>query len=482
MEQRQAAGAVVRRRRPWPDRHAPVRHEWVVPASSEQVRRALTGAPRDATALTLSGDEAPGTLTATSRRWRGTWRDGRHEGAADVELTRLSPHATLVELSLWPATGGMAPLSGRRSRDRVATGIARHLGVGRTSARAAVEPAVIRLMSPRPAGLPVVVWVALVALLFTPAVWAFVAAQGPTPITEERALAEHRERVQQLTSAREHAAADAGDEAGNDDSPETEVEPTDEQRAPSRDEEPADEPGDATPDQDARQAADTGADETAPAEDETAPPEQRPSDEGPRGPEEGVYQYATDGGEGVAVPNGSRDYPERTTISVTEDGCGYVERWSVLDERWDERETCTGDEAGLASQTSFREFFGVEREHTFVCDEQRPRGAAAQEPGTSWEITCEAEDARMEGTIEVVGLVVLEVGGTAVRTVHLRLDGEVSGDLEGHQQTDRWLASDHGGLLIREESKTRARVSSPMGEVDYREEYRIDLLSLRPRS
>ena len=481
MDQRPAARSAVRRWRPWPDRHDVVWHQWVVPASSEQVRAALTRAatPR----LTLSPDEVPGTLTDASRRWRATWRDGRHEGDADVELTRLSPHATLVELSLWPTAGGRSPLGGRRRRDRVAAQLAHHLGVTRTAARPAGQPAIIRLMSPRPAGLPVVGWVALVALLLTPAVWAFVAAQGPTPVTEERALAEHRERVQQLTTTRESVPTDDEGETGDDDPQGAEVESTDEDDAPSREEKPDEESGVASPDQEAGQVAGTGdADEAAPAEDEPESQDQDTSEERPRGPEEGVYQYATDGGEGVAVPNGSREYPERTTISVTEDGCGYVERWSVLDERWDERETCTGDEAGLASQTSFREFFGVEQEHRFVCDEQQPPGEQAQEPGASWEITCEAEDTRLDGTIEVVGLEVLEVGGTEVPTVHLRLDGEVSGDLEGRQQTERWVAPDHGGLLIREESQTRATVSSPMGDVDYREDYRLDLLSLRPRS
>ena len=481
MDDRPTAGAVVRRWRPWPDRHAPVRHEWVVPASSDQVRRTLARRSHDSSGLALSSDETTGTLTASSRRWRGTWHAHRQEGAADVELTRLSPHATLVEIALWPASGGPSPLTGRGRRERVAAEVARHLGVERGRARRVVEPAVVRLLSPRPAGLPVMVWVALIALLFTPAVWAFIAAQGPTPVTEERALAEHRERVQQLTSVREEAADAApsavptgnGEADGSDPGGEEREPPADD--AQDADEEPAPQPEQETaaPEREAANDSEEGADE---ATTQPAPAE------GPQTPQVGVYQYATDGGEAVAVPNGARDYPERTTISVTEDGCGYVERWSVLDERWDERENCTGDETGLASQTSYREFFGVEREHTFACDEQRPADAAAQEPGTTWEITCEAEDTRMDGTIEMVGREVLEVGGTAVRTVHLRLDGEVSGDLEGRQQTDRWLAPDHGGLLIREESTTRARVSSPMGEVDYREDYRLDLLSLRPRS
>ena len=476
----------------WPDRRAAVRHQWVVPADVEQVREALTR-PTDerAPGLALSPDPTPGTLTAISRRWAGTWRHGNRAGTADVELTRLSPTVTLVELSLWPATGGpLSTILGGRGRDRVAAGIVGALGVAHTPTRRGGEPAVVGLMSPRPAGLPVMVWVGLVALLFTPTVWAFVAAQAPTPVTEERALTEHRARVQQLTPTPERATGDAGEgrEEDSSDSDDVEAEPADGVRAPSPDDEPNDDPGGALPDHDAQQAADTG-DETdtgdegsAPAGDGTAPDDDGAPDGRSRGPEDGVYQYATDGGEAVAAPGGSRDYPQRTTISVTEDGCGYIERWSVLDERWDERETCTGADAGLNTQISFREFFGVEQEHVFACDEQRPADPGAREPGSSWAITCEAEDSRMDGTIEVVDVETLDVGGAAVETVHLRLDGELSGDLEGRQQTDRWIAPGHGDLLVREESQTRATVSSPMGEVDYREDYRLDLLSLRPRT
>lgn len=476
---------------PWADRHAAVWHQWVVPVGIEQVRSSLVDRSEGPAArLSLDGDATSGTLTAASRRWRGSWRHRRHRGAADVELTRLSATSTLVELSLWPATRGPVPLLDRRRRDRVAAAVARTLGVRHGARRREVEPTVVRLFSPRPAGLPVVAWAALVALLLTPTVWALVAAQAPTPVTEEQALAEHRARVRQQTAARQAAGGGAGADDGERaagsreaaDAAEEPGTPRDDGRG-GDDRRAGDDPDGAAPAAGSPQPADTGEDvgSSDPGDEPAADEDPASSRQRPASPEVGVYQYATEGGEAVAMPNGSRDYPERTTISVTEDGCGYVERWSVLDERWDERETCTGDEAGLATLISYREFFGVEQEHEFDCDEQRPAGRGAREPDRSWPITCEAEDSRLDGTIEVLGLKAVDVRGTTVETVHLRLDGELGGDLEGTQRTERWIAPAYGDLLIREESRTRATVSGPMGEVDYREDYRIDLLRLRPR-
>lgn len=492
MDQRETSRPGSVRWAPWADRHAAVWHQWVVPAGIERVRSALTDPSDEPTArLSLDDDATSGTLTAASRRWRGSWRHRRHRGTAEVELTRLSATSTLVELSLWPATPGrLAPVLDRRRRDRVAAGIARTLGVPHGPRRREVEPTVVRLFGPRPAGLPVVAWAALVALLFTPTVWALVAAQAPTPVTQEQALAEHRARVREQTAAREAAAGGAEADDGGRAAGSSEAADAAEEPEPPRDDgrggddgRAGGDPAEAAPGTGSPEAADAG-DRVRSSDqgDDPAPDEGSASSSArPASPEVGVYRYATEGGEAVAMPNGSRDYPERTTISVTQDGCGYVERWSVLDERWDERETCTGDETGLATLITYREFFGVEQEHEFDCDEQRPAGREARERNRSWPITCEAEDSRLDGTIEVLDLEAIDVHGTTVETVHLRLDGELSGDLEGTQRTERWIAPAYGDLLIREESRTRATVSSPMGEVDYREDYRIDLLRLRPR-
>ena len=74
---------------------------------------------------------------------------------------------------------------------------------------------------------------------------------------------------------------------------------------------------------------------------------------------EGVYVYATTGEDDVDVLGGSRHvYPDRTTITVRHAGCGLVEHWDVLKERWDERESCHSSGGDLLHRlSSYHEFF-----------------------------------------------------------------------------------------------------------------------------
>ena len=61
-----------------------------------------------------------------------------------------------------------------------------------------------------------------------------------------------------------------------------------------------------------------------------------------------MYVYDTAGFETTdALTGGRHDYPAQTTITVQDAGCGSVQRWQPLDQRWDETETCRVD-AGYA--------------------------------------------------------------------------------------------------------------------------------------
>lgn len=205
---------------------------------------------------------------------------------------------------------------------------------------------------------------------------------------------------------------------------------------------------------------------------------------GPTGrprPAEGVYVYATTGGDEVDVLGGSRHtYPAQTTITVRHAGCGLVERWDALEERWDERESCRrpgGDT--LKRMTSFHEFFGHADQRTLHCTGfTYPAGF---QPGASWVSRCASENTTAESKLTAVGWEDLDVAGEPVRTMHVHVETKLSGEQVGTSVRDVWGSSETG-LVIREHTKLESFSNQPVfGRTRYREEYDIRAMSLEPR-
>jgi hypothetical protein len=198
-------------------------------------------------------------------------------------------------------------------------------------------------------------------------------------------------------------------------------------------------------------------------------------------PAEGVYVYATTGGDEVDVLGGSRHtYPSETTVTIRHAGCGLVERWDALDERWDERETCSttkGD--ALKRFTSFHEFFRHADERTYTCDYLAyPRGA---EPGDVWRGTCVSGESVVHQTGRAIGFETLVVDGVRVKALHVRVDVKLTGEQEGTGVREVW-GDRVTGLSIREKATTTSYSVQPVfGRTRYHESVEIRLTSLDPR-
>ncbi len=208
----------------------------------------------------------------------------------------------------------------------------------------------------------------------------------------------------------------------------------------------------------------------------------RASDPGlrPR-PAEGVYVYATTGGDEVDVLGGSRHtYPDETTITVSHTGCGVVERWDALEERWDERESCrtSGGEI-LKRMTSIHEFFGRSDQRTLHCTGYTyPAGF---EPGASWKTSCASENVKAETTLTAVGWEDVDIGGTRVRTMHVNAKTRVTGEQNGTSERDVWGSRDDG-IVVRERTTLTSFSNQPvLGRTRYHESYEIRLTSVEPR-
>lgn len=200
-------------------------------------------------------------------------------------------------------------------------------------------------------------------------------------------------------------------------------------------------------------------------------------------PAEGVYAYHTTGWEDVDVLGGSRhDYPATTTITVRHAGCGLVERWDALAERWDERETCpTPAGEVLRRVRSHHEFFRHADERELTCDEGTLAHPADDAPGTTWTGRCTSGPTTVELTGSIVGRERVDVGGVVVDALHVRVESRVTGDQQGTGVHDTW-GDPRTRLVVLERASMVSYSDQPvLGRTRYREEYEIRLTSFDPR-
>lgn len=205
----------------------------------------------------------------------------------------------------------------------------------------------------------------------------------------------------------------------------------------------------------------------------------------PAGPEQvqpGVYRYATTGSEEVDALGGARhDYPASTTITYARSGCGTEERWQPLEGRIGVSRQCDGAGGSeLRGTYQEREFFGQSQSKTYACDRGlllRPR---TPRPGATWTGRCTSGDSTIDLTARLVDVERLDVGGTPVEVVRVRIAGVLSGSTRGRSDREVWLRSSDG-LLVQAIGDTDTQADTAGGTVRYQERYRLRLQSLTPR-
>jgi len=212
----------------------------------------------------------------------------------------------------------------------------------------------------------------------------------------------------------------------------------------------------------------------------TSPPASAPS-AGFRPPEEGVYVYATRGGEELDVSGARHDYPAETTVTVTRTDCGTRIRWQPLRERWDERDTCPAPSGELLRGfRSHHEFFGHGDERAFTCEPGSLARPVRRDPGTTWSNRCRSGRTVATTTGRIVGPERMTVGSAAVETVHFTLASRIEGDGTGTARYEVWVLWDTG-LIARQVGTVDSTRQGPVGTVRYRESFDIRLTSLTPR-
>lgn len=192
-----------------------------------------------------------------------------------------------------------------------------------------------------------------------------------------------------------------------------------------------------------------------------------------------VYVYSMSGFEAIDALMGARhDYPAQTYLTVQPGGCGELWRWQAIDERWSSWDVCDPEQVTVAGFDSFNRWFGVDDLQQYRCDDPAPYLPPAPDVAT-WTFACATGEITQATTAEVLGTETLDVGGTPVDTIHVHYTDTLSGGSTGGSETDRWFRLEDP-LVVKEVGSTASASQSPIGTVNYTEEYEMTLQSLDP--
>lgn len=201
--------------------------------------------------------------------------------------------------------------------------------------------------------------------------------------------------------------------------------------------------------------------------------------EGNGGPLDGVYLYATRGGESIDALGGTHHgYPARTTITSVRVACGVRLRWEPLEERsttWTLCATRRGIE--LRSWQVSHRFFGQGDRTSYDCKVNVlvPTSTAR----AAHDFGCRSGRGRESVRAQVIGLEDVSVGETTLTTVHVRTVGRVTGGDHGTEVVGWWL--DRRTVLpVRIHLESRTSRPLFIGDVHYRESADLRLLSATP--
>ena len=137
----------------------------------------------------------------------------------------------------------------------------------------------------------------------------------------------------------------------------------------------------------------------------------------------------------------------------------------------------------MSGFASFHEWFRVANTDVWVC----PGPPAPQgEPGATWSVECtraggeETGEAAKTLSYEVVGLETVTVGGEAVETLHVRIQGPGAGATRGSSLSEMWLLPGTN-LPVRWVEQRDSVSDSRIGEVGVQRAVRGDADLPAPR-
>jgi hypothetical protein len=210
-------------------------------------------------------------------------------------------------------------------------------------------------------------------------------------------------------------------------------------------------------------------------------------------PKAGVYSARGEGKASISFPPASEDDGAvmPVTVRVLESGC-WVWRIDYNTARWHEYTYCPkGRELLLESQRNFQSWdFGtasVSNTGSYSCKPRSPIVVEDPKPGETFTHRCTGENSAAPGRstttgpARIVGPQTLRIGGIAVPTIHQTRHQVIAGPQHGELDEQWWFAADTG-LPVKAERHYRLTSSSPIGDIDYREDGSWTLESMTPRT
>ncbi len=217
-------------------------------------------------------------------------------------------------------------------------------------------------------------------------------------------------------------------------------------------------------------------------------------------PAAGVYTATGEGREYVGFSPLDEPFGPSVPVTVTalDDRCWELRADLILNtHHWRSWTFCSGPE-GMAEQrgvsATLRKFPGIDfgTTSTFVCDPPAPvLGASVPTPGTGPTdppaTRCVGTSDHLGGTTDdevragIVGDETISVGGAPVDTVHVRIDGSMTGAQAGTEVVELWLVR-RAGLPVRVTFDTSVDTQTPFGRIHYRDLGSFAVTSLAPRT
>lgn len=194
-------------------------------------------------------------------------------------------------------------------------------------------------------------------------------------------------------------------------------------------------------------------------------------------PESGVYVYATTGSERISLGNLSHKYPAKTTVTVTDGGCGLDVRWTALSERWSRYQVCPTQQGWrVRSVTDVHKFLYRLDQQDYVCDDPVVLPNSAKE---TWSASCSAKNSDITLTVTKAGTQTRTVGGKPVDTTRLHVVTKATGASKNDGTVDVWLLSTTG-LPVRVQVVNHGEQNVLGQLVTYDEAATFELTSLTP--
>jgi hypothetical protein len=200
-------------------------------------------------------------------------------------------------------------------------------------------------------------------------------------------------------------------------------------------------------------------------------------------PADGVYVYATTGYEKLSTPGAERQYPSRTTVTVSPEGPScQSQRWEPVQEHWEDNTFCypAPGQVTYQSTNSYVSFYGVGEQAAMTCVQPAWWRPPSQTAGTRWSYVCSGSGARYVSTGTVVGIENVVVAGVGIPAVHLHVDTTFSGSEQGSGPEDVWLDLSNSLALRMIGSVDATQNAGPFGHVQYHEEFNLSLTSTTP--